>query len=81
MGLCWGPRWKEAEATVEEAEATVARESGATVARVRSHGSLRETWSQSGEEVRLEGEEAARVSRGWRPEGQALQGDPSEQAS
>lgn len=72
MGLCWGPRWKEAEATVEEAEAIVAR--------VRGHGSLRETWSQSGE-VRLEGEEAARVSRGWRPEGQALQGDPSKQAS
>ena len=38
-------------------------------------------WSQSGEEVRLEGEEAARVSRGWSPEAQALQGGPSEQAS
>lgn len=64
-------------------------EPGATVDRVRGHsrqrvrglGSLRETWFQSGEEVRLEGEEAAWVSRGWSPEGQALQGDPSEQTS
>ena len=66
---------------MEEAEATVARVRGHSRQRVRGLGSLRETWSQSGEEVRLEGEEAARVSRGWSSEAQALQGGPSEQAS
>ena len=65
--MCGGSRRKEAEE--------------ATVARGRGLGSPRQTWSQSGEEVRLEGEEAARVSRGWSPEAQALQGGPSEQAS